>query len=45
MPQALEKIGILDYGKMTSILDVMHDITLTSLHSSPSVMCDAKTWS
>ena len=41
----LKKIGILDYEKTTSKLDVMRDITPTSLHSSPSVMRDVKTWS
>ena len=45
VPQALEKIGILDYEKTTSKLGVMRDITHTSLHSSPSVMRDVKTWS
>ena len=39
----IEKMGILGYYKMTSKVNMMCDITLTSLHSDLSVMCDVKT--
>jgi hypothetical protein len=44
-PQVLEKIAILKYEKMTSKIDVMHDITHTSLSSKALVMWDTKCWS
>jgi hypothetical protein len=43
--QALEKTAVLEYEKMASKIDVMYDITHTSLPSKALVMCDVKCWS